>query len=104
MNGDRSIGMRALVVAARLAILASVVVGIIGLSQVVGRGIETGEWEPALAVGWMMLGALPYVAGTLTGQALRGPGDEGLKAVCVVTTSFGVLAVALWILDGISRR
>lgn len=104
MDGDRSSGMKTLLLTARIAILAGLVVAITGLAQVVAEGMQTGAWEPARAVGWMVLGALPYVGGTLTGQALRGPGDKGLKAVCVVTTLFGVLAVAVWLLDGASRR
>lgn len=104
MDQDRSGRMKTLLLAARLAVLAGVIVAITGVGQVIAQGMETGEWEPARAIGWVVLGTLPYLGGTLTGQALRGPGDRGLKAVGIVTTLLGLVAVTIWILEGISRR
>lgn len=104
MDRDRSSGMRALLLAARFSILAGIIVGITGVAQVVAEGTESGRWEPGWAIGWVVLGALPYLGGTLTGRAVRGPGGRGLKAVGVVTTLLGVIAVTIWVLEGMSRR
>lgn len=96
--------MRALLLAAKVSVLAGIVVAITGVARVVGEGIETGSWNTGWLVGWILLGALPFVGGTLTGQAVRGPDDQGLKSVAVVTTLLGVLVVSVWFLDGMSRQ
>lgn len=101
---ERFNGMKAMLLAARFAIFAGIIVGIVGAARVIGDGLETGSWQPAWILGWVVLGAMPYVGGTLTGRAMRGPGHQGLVTVALVTTLLGVAAVTIWVLDGMSRR
>lgn len=104
MDETRPRELRALVMGGRFAILAGLVAGISGVGRVIADGIRTGTWDGPQLLGWAVLGALPYLGGWITGMRVRGPGNEGLRTVALVTIALGVLVAVIWVMAGLARQ